>query len=152
MSLSHAQNLLITTSYSDCIPSLLLLHSQMSVDVFSLILFLFNISACSYRFFFFLLFLEKIFQKIPHSGVSWELYNFKPCNRVIGWLCQERGKIAGMNEAVHSAAFGINKSLLLSCSCSSSLQQERGAERNGRRGVRHFSRALLGKRGKCKVV
>jgi len=100
--------------------------------------------------FFFLLFLEKIFQKIPHSGVSWELYNFKPCNRVIGWLCQERGKIAGMNEAVHSAAFGINKSLLLSCS--SSLQQERGAERNGRRGVRHFSRALLGKRGKCKVV
>lgn len=92
------------------------------------------------------LFLEKRFSKRFPTMVS--VGNCITLSPVTGWLCQERGKTAGTNKAVHSAAFGINKSLLLSCS---SLQQKRGAERNERRGVRRFSRVLLGKEGKCKV-
>lgn len=35
----------------------------------------------------------------------------------MGWLCQERWKVAGRNKAVQDAAFGRNKSLLCSSSC-----------------------------------
>lgn len=43
---------------------------------------------------------------------------------VMGWLCQERWKGAGRNEAVRDAAFGRNKSLFVSCPLSYSGKEE----------------------------
>lgn len=70
---------------------------------------------------------------------------------VVGWLYQERWKVAGRNEAVQDAAFEGNKSLL--CSSSSILRQIVEVERNGKKGVTlpastwEGFRALLGNRG-----